>query len=156
FVVLDVHRPWRKVKVTERRAAEDYAQCMRDLVDLHYPDVGYIRVVRAISQPTPPPPSTRHSRPPKPDAFCDAWNSTTPPSTPAGSTWSKSSLRSCAASASTGASPPRSSSNPRLLPGSISAMLQARASSGCSQPTRLAPKWAGLTRSPFSVARPNL
>src|SRR5262249_26589398 len=34
-----VHRPWRKVKVTERRAAEDYAQCMRDLVDLHYPDV---------------------------------------------------------------------------------------------------------------------
>ena len=35
-------------------------------------------------------------------------------------------------------------------------MLQARASSGCSQPTRLAPKWAGLTRSPFSVARPNL
>jgi len=26
----DVHRPWRKVKVTERRAAEDYAQCMRE------------------------------------------------------------------------------------------------------------------------------
>jgi transposase len=46
FVVLDVHRPWRKVKATERRAAEDYAQCMRDLVDLHYPDVEYIRVVQ--------------------------------------------------------------------------------------------------------------
>lgn len=30
FVCIDVHRPWRKVKVTERRAAEDYAQCMRD------------------------------------------------------------------------------------------------------------------------------
>jgi hypothetical protein len=29
FVCIDVHRPWRKVKVTERRAAEDYAQCMR-------------------------------------------------------------------------------------------------------------------------------
>jgi hypothetical protein len=28
FVFLDVHRPWRKVKVTERRAAEDYARCM--------------------------------------------------------------------------------------------------------------------------------
>jgi hypothetical protein len=27
FVCLDVSRPWRKVKVTERRAAEDYAQC---------------------------------------------------------------------------------------------------------------------------------
>jgi len=46
FVVLDVHRLWRKVKVTERRAAEDYAQCMRDLVDLHYPDAEYIRVVQ--------------------------------------------------------------------------------------------------------------
>jgi hypothetical protein len=46
FVVPDVHRPWRKVKVTERRAAEDYAQCMRELVDVHYPDAEYIRVVQ--------------------------------------------------------------------------------------------------------------
>ncbi len=46
FVILDVHRPWRKVKVTERRAAEDYAQCMRELVDVHYPDAEYIRVVQ--------------------------------------------------------------------------------------------------------------
>src|ERR1700682_2037301 len=46
FVLLDVHRPWRKVKVTERRAAEDYAQCMRDLVDIHYPDAEIIRVVQ--------------------------------------------------------------------------------------------------------------
>ena len=46
FVVLDVHRPWRKVKVTERRAAEDYAQCMRELVDVHYPHAEYIRVVQ--------------------------------------------------------------------------------------------------------------
>ena len=45
FVVLDVHRPWRKVKVTERRAAEDFAQCMRELVDVHYPDAERIRVV---------------------------------------------------------------------------------------------------------------
>jgi hypothetical protein len=46
FVFLDVHRPWRKVKVTERRAAKDYAQCMRDLVDVHYPDAETIRVVQ--------------------------------------------------------------------------------------------------------------
>ena len=46
FVLLDVHRPWRKVKVTERRAAEDYAQCMRDLVDIHYPDAEIVRVVQ--------------------------------------------------------------------------------------------------------------
>jgi transposase len=46
FVCIDVHRPWRKVKVTERRAAEDYAQCMRELTDVHYPDAEYIRVVQ--------------------------------------------------------------------------------------------------------------
>jgi len=46
FVFLDVHRPWRKVKVTERRAAEDYAHCMRDLVDIHYPDAEIIQVVQ--------------------------------------------------------------------------------------------------------------
>src|SRR6186713_1091972 len=46
FVLLDVHRPWRKVKVTERRAAEDYARCIRDLVDIHYPDAEIIRVVQ--------------------------------------------------------------------------------------------------------------
>ena len=46
FVCIDVHRPWRKVKVTERRAAEDYAHCMRELVDVHYPDAACIRVVQ--------------------------------------------------------------------------------------------------------------
>lgn len=34
------------MKVTERRAARDYAQCMRDLVDIHYPDAEIIRVVK--------------------------------------------------------------------------------------------------------------
>ncbi|MCK1718480.1 IS630 family transposase [Bradyrhizobium sp. 141] len=46
FVLLDVHRPWRKVKLTERRTAKDYAQCMRDLVDIHYPSAEIIRVVQ--------------------------------------------------------------------------------------------------------------
>jgi transposase len=46
FVVIDAHRAWRKVKVTERRAAEDYAHCLRELVDVHYPNAEYIRVVQ--------------------------------------------------------------------------------------------------------------
>jgi transposase len=46
FVFLDVNRPWRKVKVTERRTARDYAHCMRDLVDAHYPEASCIRVVQ--------------------------------------------------------------------------------------------------------------
>jgi hypothetical protein len=33
------------VKVTERRANPDFAECMRDLVDLHYPQAPVIRVV---------------------------------------------------------------------------------------------------------------
>jgi transposase len=45
FVFLDAHRSWRKVKVTDRRAAEDFTQCMRDLVDVHFPEAAQIRVV---------------------------------------------------------------------------------------------------------------
>ena len=45
FVFLDANRSWRKVKVTERRTAIDFAGCMRDLVDLHYPKAERIRVV---------------------------------------------------------------------------------------------------------------
>src|SRR5688572_30057694 len=46
FVVMDVHRPWRKVTVTERRTAQDYAARLRDLVDVDFPDAARIRVVQ--------------------------------------------------------------------------------------------------------------
>ena len=45
FVLLDVHRPWRHVKVTDHRTGKDSAECMRDLVDRHYPQADKIRVV---------------------------------------------------------------------------------------------------------------
>jgi transposase len=45
FVFLDAHRPWRRVKVTQQRTALDFAQCMRELVDVHYPRAERIRVV---------------------------------------------------------------------------------------------------------------
>ena len=45
FVFVDVHRSWRKVKVTESRTAVDFAACMRDLVDVHFPAAERIRVV---------------------------------------------------------------------------------------------------------------
>ena len=38
-------KPWRKVKVTERRTAVDFAACMRDLTDTHFPEAEQIRVV---------------------------------------------------------------------------------------------------------------
>jgi transposase len=45
FVFLDAHKSWRKVKVTDRRTAADFAGCMRDLVDLYCPQAEKIRVV---------------------------------------------------------------------------------------------------------------
>jgi transposase len=45
FVFLDVHRPWRRVKVTDQRAARDFAECMRELVDIDYPQAAQVRVV---------------------------------------------------------------------------------------------------------------
>lgn len=45
FVFVDAHRPWRKVKVTDRRTAADFAQCMRELSDVHFPEAERIRVV---------------------------------------------------------------------------------------------------------------
>src|SRR5690348_11644992 len=45
FVFLDAHRSWREVKVTDQRTAADFAHCMRDLVDVHYPQAELIRVV---------------------------------------------------------------------------------------------------------------
>lgn len=45
FVFIDRHRGWRHVKVTDRKTSNDFAACMRDLVDIHYPDASLIRVV---------------------------------------------------------------------------------------------------------------
>jgi len=39
-------RGWRHVKVTERRTRRDYAGCVRDLVDVHYPRAHKVRLVQ--------------------------------------------------------------------------------------------------------------
>jgi transposase len=45
FMFVDVNRPWRHAKVTDQRTSIDFAECMRDLVDRHYPKAKLIRVV---------------------------------------------------------------------------------------------------------------
>lgn len=45
FMFVDVNRPWRHAKVTDQRTCVDFAECMRELVDAHYPDADCIRVV---------------------------------------------------------------------------------------------------------------
>lgn len=45
FVFLQPLGGWREVKVTDRRTKKDFAQCMKDLVDKHFPNAEKIRVV---------------------------------------------------------------------------------------------------------------
>jgi hypothetical protein len=45
FMFYDVNRGWRHAKVTDHRASTDFAHCMRELIDEHYPHAGRIRLV---------------------------------------------------------------------------------------------------------------
>jgi transposase len=45
FLVFDRHRGWRHAKPTEHKGNIDFAECMRDLVDIHYPHAETVRVV---------------------------------------------------------------------------------------------------------------
>src|SRR5258708_6894231 len=100
---------------------------------------------RTTCRPTRLAPSMRLFRPPKPGAFCAAWSSTTPPSTPVGSTWSRSRSACCAASAWIAESTTQSGSVAKSQLGNGSEMPPAPASNGCSQPTKPAPKWVTHT-----------
>src|ERR1700757_1928521 len=63
FVFVDAHRSWRRVKVTDRRTADDFALCMRELVDVDFPEAERIRVVLDnLSPPLSTPPSRRPRR----------------------------------------------------------------------------------------------
>lgn len=45
FMFFDPLGGWRHVKVTDRRTKADWAHCMQELVDIHYPKAEVIRVV---------------------------------------------------------------------------------------------------------------
>jgi hypothetical protein len=45
FLVCEPLRGWRHVTVTERRTGVDWAHCIKELVDLHYPDAEKIVLV---------------------------------------------------------------------------------------------------------------
>ena len=68
---LNAHRPWRTVKVAERRTAVDFAQCMRDLVDIHYPGADVIRVVMDNLSTHGPARCMRRFQRQKPIAYCN-------------------------------------------------------------------------------------
>jgi hypothetical protein len=45
FMFFQPLQGWRHVKVTDRRTAQDFAHCMKDLVDVHFPEATLISVV---------------------------------------------------------------------------------------------------------------
>jgi hypothetical protein len=45
FMMCEPLRGWRHVKVTERRTRKDWAACIKELVDVHYPQATKIRLV---------------------------------------------------------------------------------------------------------------
>jgi len=45
FLVCEPLRGWRNITVTERRRGVDWAMCVRELVDVHYPDAEKVVLV---------------------------------------------------------------------------------------------------------------
>jgi hypothetical protein len=45
FIFFAPHLAWRHLQVTDQRTMIDFAHCMRDLVDIHFPDAEVIRLV---------------------------------------------------------------------------------------------------------------
>ena len=46
LVVCEPLTGWRHVRVTERRTRKDYAECLRELVDVYYPDAMKVRLIQ--------------------------------------------------------------------------------------------------------------
>ena len=147
FIFLDAHRSWRKVKVTDRRAAEDFAACMRELTDVHFPEAERIRVVLdnlsthsagALYQAFPAAEARRVLRRlefhyvPKHASWLNMVE------IEIGVLRSQCLDRRIAT---------RSGLSPKSPLGNDSAMPQEPASNGCSQPRKLAPRWDAPTPS---------
>ena len=146
FVFLDAHRPWRHVKVTDQRTARDFAECMRELVDLHYPQAEQIRVV--LDNLSTHSPGALYEAFPAPEAH-RILRRLEFHYTPKHASWLNmveieiGVLRGQCLDRRIG---DRDSSSPKSPPGNSSATPPAPASHGCSPPSAPAPKWPALTR----------
>ena len=90
FMCCEPLRGWRHVRVTARRTKCDWAECIRELVDVHYPQATCIRLVMdnlnthslgSLYEAFPPDEARR---------MLDRMSSITHRSTAAGSTWRRS------------------------------------------------------------------
>ena len=141
FVFLDVHKSWRHVKVTDHRTARDFAECMRDLADFHYPDADRIRVVMDnLSTHTA---GALYEAFPAPEAHrvLQRLEFITRRNMRAGSTWWKSRSAYCAVNVWIAELASVKSSSPRSTRGSANATSLARGSNGSSPRKRHATSW---------------
>ena len=143
IVFVDAHRSWRRVKVTDRRTADDFALCMRELLDVDFPEAERIRIVLDNLSTH----SAAASHRPKRAACSGGLSSTTRPSTPAGSTWLRSRSACSKANVSIAASKAATGSLQRSTSGSLSETKVVPETTGCSQPTRPEQNGACLSRS---------
>jgi len=146
FVFLDAHRSWRKVKApTSGPPATSPNACASWSMSIT-PRPSSFASFSTTSRPILPARSTRPSQPPRRIASASVSSSTTPQSTPAGSTWLRSKSACSAANVSTAASNSATTSSPKSPPGSANETLQAPESSGCSLPSAPATSSPALTQ----------
>ncbi len=153
YMFADVNRPWRHAKVTDRRTCIDFAECMRELVDEHYPAAEKIRLVMdnlsahsagALYQAFEPAEARR---------ILNRIEFHFTPNMPAGSTWSRSRSGSWSVSASIAGSPTRRRS-PRKSPhGSGAATGPRPRSTGCLRSTEPGRSSAARIRRPADASR---
>jgi hypothetical protein len=139
-------RGWRAVRVSSQRTRIDFAACIKELVDTHYPAAE--RIVLVLDQLTTHSPASLSVAypPPTPSAWRTASRSTTRPSTALGATWPTSNSasrngRACASDAPTGRRCAR-----RSAPGHTGAMTKPGASIGSLRPPTPASSCAASPR----------
>ena len=150
FVFLDAHRPWRKVKVTERRPRRTSPTACASSSMSIIPRPNASASCSTICRPIRPARSTRPSR----REARRVLRRLEFHYIPKHASWLNMveiEIGVLAASASTAASKAARNSSPRSPPGRTSAMPPALASNGCSQPSKPAPNW----RAPIQSLTPN-
>ena len=139
FIFTEPLLGWRSTQVTEQRTRIDWALAVKELLDVHYPDV---RVVRLVMDNL-----NTHSigslyeafKPPRPAACRSVWRSTTRQSTAVGSTSRRSNCRCFRANAWIAGSRTGPNSIARSKRGPTSATPRSSVSIGSSQPRTPAP-----------------
>ena len=138
---------WRRVKVTDRRAAVDYAHALKDLSDMHFPGADKIVLVQDnLSTHTA---ASLYEAFPAAEArrLVERFDGITRPSTEAGSTWPNPNSPSSRPNASIAASPTRPIWSPKSPPGKSAATPCTPRRIGNSQPPTPASSSQGYTLS---------